>query len=177
MKLSRPRYALTLVSALAIPMLAVTVLFPGAASAGSKPKAVKGTCTSLSGNAGISTGPGSPMLSGCSPAPNAPGTGGFTFPFASSGTSVIHWSNGSTTTFSFSTKLTSPTKTKKGATVPNPKFHCASGDVTQAALKGKITGNGSLPAGDTGLKGNIKATVCVTPTFNISLLPGTSWAL
>jgi hypothetical protein len=179
MKLSRARYALTLVSAVAIPMLAVTVLFPGAASA-SKPKAVKGLCTGLNGNAGIMTGPGSPMLTGCSPAPNAPGTGSFTFPFAASGTSTIHWSNGSTTKFSYTTKLTTPTKSKKGVMVANSKFHCPSGDVTEAALKGKIPnsgGNGSLPAGDTGLKGSIKATVCVTAGFQISLLAGTTWAL
>ena len=179
MKLSRSRHALTLVSAVAIPMLAVSVLFPGAASAGSKPKAVTGSCTGLNGNAGTMTGPGSPMLTGCSPSPNAPGTGSFTFPFAASGTSIIHWSNGATTTFSYKTKLTLPTKTKKGATVANPKFHCPAGDETEAALKGKIpkTGNGSLPAGDTGLKGSIKATVCVTPTLQISLLAGTSWTL
>src|ERR1700722_4225211 len=166
---SRSRTVITLVSALAIPLLAVTVVLPGVASA-SKPKAVKGVCTHLSGNAAISSGPGAPSLSGRAPPPNAPGTGSFTFPFASSGTSVIHWSNGSTTTFTFSTKLTAPTKTHKNEQVPNPKFHCPSGDLTQAALKGKVKSNGSLPAGDTGLKGSIKATVCVDSATNISLL-------
>jgi hypothetical protein len=176
---SRSRTAITLVSALAIPMLAITVLFPGVASAGSKPKPVSGACTHLAGNASQTSGPQVPTLTGCSPAPNATSPGTFTFPFASSGTSVIHWANGATTTFTFSSKQTLPTKVKKNVTVPNPKFHCPSGDITQAALKGKIpkTGNGSLPSGDTGLKGSVKATVCVTATLDISLLAGTSFTL
>src|SRR5450631_2816919 len=128
---SRSRSVVTLVSALAIPMLAITVLLPGVASAGSTQKAVKGSCTHLAGNAATTSGPGQPTLTGCSPSPNLPGTATFTFPFANSGTTTVHWSNGSTTTFSFSTKLTLPTKVKKGATVPNPKFKCPSGDVTE----------------------------------------------
>ena len=180
MQHSRARHVVTLVSALAIPMLAVTILLPGAASATAKPKAVKGTCTHLSGNFTIVTGPGSPELSGCSPSPNTPSTGTFTFPAATSGNTTIHWSNGSSTKFSFTTKLTLPTKTKKGASVPNSKFHCPSGDQIEAALKGKIPnsgGNAGLPTGDTGLKGSVKATVCVTETDQISLLSGTTFAL
>jgi hypothetical protein len=48
------------------------------------------------------------------------------------------------------------------------------------ALKGKIPnsgGNTGLPAGDTGLKGSVKATICVTSTENVNLLPGTVFAL
>src|ERR1700722_9493120 len=142
MQQSRARHVVTLVSALAIPMLAVTILIPGAASATSKPKAVKGTCTHLSGNFTITSGPGSPALSGCSPSPNAPGTANFTFPASETGTATIHWANGSSTKFTFSTKLTLPTKTKKGATVANSKFHCPSGDQFEAALKGKIPNSG-----------------------------------
>jgi len=155
-------------------MLVVAVLAPGA-SASSKPKPVKGSCSTLSGNA-----TGTVSVGGCTPSPNAPGTGVFHFAAAAtSGTSSISWSNGSTTTFSFSTKETLPTKTKKGATVPNPKFHCASGDIIEVALHGAIPGNGNsgLPAGDTGLKGSIKGTICVTSTEDLSLLPGTSLAL
>jgi hypothetical protein len=61
----------------------------------------------------------------------------------------------------------------------NPKFHCPSGDTVQAALKGKIpkNGNSGLPAGDTGLLGSVKATVCVDSAFNVSLLAGTTFAL
>jgi hypothetical protein len=164
-----------LVSALTVPALAIAMLAPGVASARTpKPKAVKGLCTALSGNA-LST----VTVSGCSPAPNAPGTGSFVFSAATSGTSSITWSNGSKTTFTYKTKLTSPTKTKKGAQVANPKFHCPSGDIIEVALKGKIpkTGNSNLPAGDTGLKGAVKGTICVTNTENVSLLPGTTLAL
>ncbi len=180
MQQSRARHVVTLVSALALPMLAVTILLPGAASATSRPKAVKGACTHLTGNYTITSGPGSPTLSGCSPSPNAPGTGTFTFPAATSGTTTIHWSNGSTTKFTFSTKITLPDKTKKGVSVPNSKFHCPSGDQLEAALKGKIPnsgGNANLPSGDTGLKGSVKATVCVTATNQISLLANTTWAM
>ena len=114
------------------------------------------------------------------PSPNAPGNGVFHFSSgATAGSSSISWYNGSTTTFSFSTKETLPNKTKKGATVANPKFHCASGDIIQVALKGKIPNNGNsgLPAGDTGLKGSVKGTICVTSAENLSLLPETSLAL
>ncbi len=177
---SRSRTALTLVSTLAVPVLAIAVLFPGAASATHRPKPTKGTCTHLSGNAGI---PGSPTLTGCSPSPNAPGTGTFTFPFAPTGTSTIHWANGSSTSFTFSSKVILPTKSKKvhgvSTQVANPKFHCHASDQLQAALKGKIptTGNHNLPAGDTGLKGSVKATICVSTTFDVTLLAGTTFAL
>jgi hypothetical protein len=180
MQQSRARHVVTLVSALAIPMLAVTILIPGAASATPKPKAVKGTCTHLAGNFTVTSGSMAPKLSGCSPSPNAPGTGTFTFPAATSGNTTIHWSNGSSTKFSFTTKLTLPTKMKKGASVANSKFHCPSGDQIEAALKGKIPnsgGNANLPTGDTGLKGAVKATVCVSATDQISLLSGTTFAL
>ena len=175
---SRARHVVTLVSALAIPMLAVAILIPGAASA-TTPKAVAGSCTHLSGSALVSSGPGGPSLSGCSPSPNAPGTGTFTFPFAPSGTATIHWSNGATTSFTFKAKVTSSTKLKKGVAVANPKFHCPAGDSVESALKGKIpkTGNGSLPSGDTGLKGAVKATVCLSATDNLSLLPNTTFSL
>jgi hypothetical protein len=165
-----------LVSALTVPALAVAMLVPGVASAKTpKPKPVKGLCTALSGNALATV-----TVSGCSPAPNAPGNGSFVFNgAATSGTSSITWSNGAKTTFTYKTKLTSPTKTKKGAQVANPKFHCPSGDIIQVALKGKIpkTGNSNLPAGDSGLKGAVKGTICVTNTENVTLLPGTTLAL
>jgi hypothetical protein len=175
MQRSRSARLLALASALTIPMLVVAVLVPGVASAKTaKPKPVKGSCSTLSGNVA-----GTVTVSGCTPSPNAPGTGVFHFTGATSGTSSISWSNGSTTTFSFTTKLTDPDKTKKGVSVHNPKFHCAATDLIQVALKGKIptTGNTGLPSGDTGLKGSIKATICVTSTENLSLLPGTSMAL
>jgi hypothetical protein len=163
-----------------VPLLVATVALPGTALAKTKaPPAVSGLCTHLAGNAGSTSGPEVPTLTGCSPVPNAGAPGTFTFPFAASGTSVIHWANGATTSFTFKSKTTLPTKTKKGATVPNPKFHCPAGNTIEAALKGKIpkTGNGSLPSGDTGLKGSVKATVCVTAAFQLSLLPGTTFTL
>ena len=162
-----------------VPLAVATVALPGTALASKGPKAVAGVCTHLAGNAGDKTGPDVPTLTGCSPAPNADAPGTFTFPFAASGTSVIHWANGATTSFTFKSKTTLPTKTKKGATVPNRKFHCPAGNTIEAALKGKIpkTGNAGLPTGDTGLKGAVKATVCVTATFQLSLLPGTHFTL
>jgi hypothetical protein len=162
-----------------VPLLFATIALPGTALASSGPKAVSGLCTHLVGNAGDSSGPDVPTLSGCSPVPNADGPGTFSFPFAASGTSVIHWANGATTSFTFKSKTTAPTKVKKGATVPNPKFHCPAGNTIEAALKGKIpkTGNGGLPSGDSGLKGAVKATVCVTAAFQVSLLAGTTFTL
>jgi hypothetical protein len=174
-RLKRTHIALVL----GVPLAVATVALPGTALASKGPPAVAGACTHLAGNAGQTTGPEVPTLTGCSPTPNADAPGTFTFPFAASGTSVIHWANGSTTSFSFKSKTTLPTKTKKGATVPNPKFHCPAGNTIEAALKGKIpkTGNAGLPTGDTGLKGSVKATVCVTATFQLSLLPGTNFTL
>jgi hypothetical protein len=172
---SRSTY-LGLISALTIPALALAVLVPGVASAKTpKPKPVKGSCATLSGNVA-----GTVSVSRCSPSPNAPGTGTFNFTGSTSGTSSISWSNGSKTFFTFSTKETQPTKTKKGKTVANSKFHCAAGDIIEVALKGKIPnsgGNTGLPTGDTGLKGSVKATICVTAAENVSLLPGTVFAL
>lgn len=164
-----------LFSALSVPVLVAAVLVPGVASATPTPKAVKGSCSTLSGNVS-----GTVSVSGCSPSPNVPGTGRFIFTGATSGTSSIDWSNGSKTSFTFTTKQTLPTKTKKGAQVANSKFHCAAGDIIEVALKGKIPnsgGNTSLPTGDTGLKGSVKATICVSSADNLSLLPGTSFAL
>jgi len=165
----------TLLSLLSVPVLVVAVLAPGVASATAKPKALKGSCTGLSGNV-----TGTVSVTGCSPSPSAPGTGVFIFTGATSGTSSIDWSNGSKTSFTFNTTQTLPTKTHKGATVPNPKFHCPSGDIIEVALKGKIPnsgGNTGLPANDTGLKGAVKATICVSGTEDLSLLAGTSFAL
>ena len=158
-----------------VAVLALTLAVPGTASAGKKPKAVKGMCTSLSGNAVTQSPP--PTINGCSPVPNATAPGTFTFPFAASGNVTIHWANGATTTFSYTSKTVSPTKVKKGKTVHNNKFHCPANDQIEAFLKGKVTGNGSLPAGDTGLKAAVKATVCVDANYNVSLLGGTSMAL
>jgi len=155
--------------ALVAPTLVAAVALPAAAWAASKPKPEKATCTRLSGNAVHPP----VTISGCAPAPNAPGSGTFTFPFATSGTSTITWANGGKTTFSFSTKEIEPTKSTSKGTVPNKKFKCPAGDSLEAQLKGKVTGNSSLPAGDTGLKGSVKAFVCVTSTFNVSLVPGT----
>ncbi len=175
MQRTRSTRFVTLVSLLSIPVLVIAVLAPGVASATAKPKAVKGSCTALSGNV-----TGVVSVTGCSPSPNAPGTGTFNFTGATSGTSSISWSNGSKTSFTFNTKQTLPTKTHKGATVPNPKFHCPAGDIIEVALKGKIPNNGGntgLPAPDTGLKGAVKATICVDSVENLSLLAGTSFAL
>jgi len=167
------KHARHTLTALAVPTLVAAVALPATAWAGSKPKPVKATCTALSGNA--VTPP--VTISGCSPAPNAPGSGTFTFPFAASGSSTITWSNGATTSFSFSTKEIDPTKTTSKGTVANKKFKCPAGDTVQADLKGKVTGNGSLPAGDTGLKGSVKGTICVDASFDVSLLAGTIFKL
>ena len=183
--MSRRRPARFVVAALSVPLVAAAVLVPSlTASAGSKPKPVKGACTHLSGNFG---GTPVPTLSGCSPSPNAPGTGTFTFPMGgqTSGTSVIHWAGGATTTFFFTTKTvtSSVTKTKKGvaSTVANPKYHCPNYGLSsgiQASLKANITAQHLVPASDTGLKGKIKATVCVNlNNGNIVLLPGSTFAL
>jgi len=175
MQRTRSTHLVTLVSLLSIPVLIVAVLAPGVASATAKPKALTGSCTGLSGNA-----TGTVSVIGCSPSPNAPGTGTFNFTGATSGTSSISWSNGSKTSFTFNTKQTLPTKTHKGASVPNPKFHCPAGDIIEVALKGKIPnsgGNTGLPTGDTGLKGAVKATICLDSAENLSLLAGTSFAL
>jgi len=161
-----------LVATTAVPVLVVALVAPGVASA-STPKAVKGSCTSLSGDAKQKTGPDEPTLRGCTPSPNADGSGTFQFlAGATSGSSMITWSNGATTTFSFKTKVLYYNEVKKGAIVINPKFRCPPDDLAEAILKGKVTGNGDLPSGDTGLTGAVKATVCVDGSENLTLLSG-----
>ena len=176
---SRSRRVLTVLSIIAAPTLAAAVVLPGVALA-KGPPTTKGSCSSLSGNAAISAGPGEPTISGCT---GIPGTtsGTFAFPFASMGSATITWNapSGAKTVFSFKSKTTLPTKTKKGVSVPNPKFHCPPADTVEAALKGKIAKTGNSGFGTTvgGFKGAVKATVCVDSSFNISLLAGTSFTL
>ena len=180
------RHARLIAGAIAVPVLALFVLVPGVASAKtSVPKPVKGQCAHLTGNAAVSSGPGSPMLSTCSPAPNATGTAPFTFvPGASTGSSTVNWPNGAKLHFSFTVKQTLPTKGKKvhGVTenVPNPKYHCGDPNGFEIALKGKIAkvgGNTNLPAGDSGLKGSVKADICVSSSLDLRLDTGTVFAL
>lgn len=171
----RSRHLVTFVSVIAVPTLAAAVLLPGVALAAKGPPTVSGSCTTLSGNA---LGTPTPMISGCSGISGVT-SGTFVFPFAASGSTTITFNNGGQTTFNFSSKTVLPTKTKKGATVPNPKFHCPSGDQVQAALKGKIPKTGNTGFGSTvgGFKGAVKATVCVDAAYNLSLLAGTSFSL
>lgn len=166
-----------MVASAAVPLLVLAIAMPGTASAGAKPKPVKGDCTSLSGNYSTNTPP--PTLNGCSPSPEAVGPATFTFPAATSGTSTIHWPNGSTTSFTFSSKVILATATKKGKTEVNSKDHCpgASSGTFEVELKGKISANTNLPSGDTGLKGSAKADVCVATSGDISLVPGSEFAL
>ncbi len=173
MKRSRTTQVIRLVSALAVPALVGALLLPGVASAKTPKGAVKGDCTSLSGNIDTTV-----HIAGCSPA--AAGSSGGLFNFSSgaaSGSSSIAWSDGALTTFSFGGKEVEPTKVKKGETVANPKFTCPAGDLIQFDLKGKVQSDTSLPAGDTGYKGPVKATVCVDQSDNVSLKAGTLFGL
>ncbi len=183
MQRSRLRHIVMTVSVIAAPTLLATVLLPGTATAGNPgPVATTGVCTALSGNGAVTSGPGVPTLSGCTPSPNADGTGTFTFParfpfvITIPFSVTITWANGATTTFTFKS-IKAPNAVKRNGK-PNPKFLCPFYD-SQLFLKGTIpkTGNGNLPRGDAGLKGTVKATFCVDGSDNVSLLAGTQFTL
>ena len=178
----RHRRSIRLAAAgLVLPALAVAFLIPGsAASAGSKPKPVKGSCSSMSGTVATTI-----TLSGCTPSPEVTPTGTFSgFGQGNTdGAATLTWTNGNVTHIHYKAKgaTQTVTKTKKGvtSTVPNPKYHCpnyADQQGIQAVVKAKITSQ--VEAQGTGLKGSVKATVCLDGlTGPISLRPGTVFAL
>ena len=107
-------------------------------------------------------------LSGCSNGGSANETGGSgTFVvFAlnpAGGNNAVHWANGATVTFH-----DTPTVEKKD--------HCPGAPNTiEAKISGTVSSNGSLPAGDPGVKNPVKAFVCATSVgggYQVSLAKG-----
>ena len=153
------------VPALAVPLVFAAVLaLPSAASAkgAAKPKPV--ACSHLSGNTGTTV-----VLSGCTNGGtvNESGGGGTFAVFALSptgGSNTLDWNNGATVNFH-----DTPTVEKKD--------HCPGAPTTiEAKISGSVTSNGSLPAGDPGVKNPVKALVCATAVgagFQVSLEKGT----
>jgi hypothetical protein len=175
-------------------LLTATIMIPGAnATARTRSKPVTATCTSWSG---VINGTPTPTVNGCSPAPNAVGPGTMpglsgphpatdlhsVFPCSTPGFTgqgvTIDWSNGATTSFQFVGKAQVSCIVKKGADVPNPRYHCPNFGLTDGAelfVHSQIQSQTTVP-GDAGLKGGISAKICVNvANGSFLLLAGTKF--
>ena len=79
-----------------------------------------------------------------------------------SGSGTVTWNGTGQTTFLFSS-TPAPVKRDK----------CGSG--TEVVVRGSVTGNRSVGSGTLGVKGAVRAKVCLDPGLNASLLGGRSF--
>ena len=124
----------------------------------SRSKQVTVVCTTVTG-----TVSGALTLGGCNK-PAATGGSG-TIPgsvLRTSGSATVTWNGTGQTTFLFSS-TTSTVKRDK----------C--GDGTEVVVRGSVTGNRSISAGNPGVKGAVRAKVCLDSGLNTSLLAGRSF--
>ena len=156
----RRSHRLLVLTGLAVPVLVAGLVIPSAYAKGPGPKPVKVSCTTLSGN--VSGVPTPPTISGCTPTSATGGTGTFSGFVGGSGTLTVTWNGTGTTTASYSS--TEP------ASKGNKCAKVGAGDI-EAILHGSVTGN-SPAGGSPGVKAALHAKVCVDPSFNLSLLPG-----
>ena len=148
--------------ALTVPFLfASLVLLPGAASAGGtstpRPRAV---FCAAQGTLGAIV-----VFNNCSRNSESDGHGvTLAFELHASGTDVVTWNNLATVTFSYHAVLVR-------------KDRCFGHPTTlEVSLTGNVISNGNLPAGDPGVTGPVKATLCEAPvgsTYHVTLAHGT----
>ena len=148
-----------MLSGLAVPALVAGLVIPSVAYAkGPGPKPVKVTCTTLSGN--VSNVPTPPTISGCNMPTATGGSGTFSGFTGQSGSLTITWNGTGSTTANYS------------ATIPQSKGNkCPTGQ-TEAILHGSVTGNTPTGTGNAGVKGSLRAKVCLDSGGNLSLLQG-----
>ena len=125
------------------------------------PLKVAAICTVVTGNLN-----GTITLGDCSQLQATGGTG--TFPGAAltrSGSTTVSWNGTGTTTFVYVSSHPVAQRRK-----------CA-GDDTETTLKGSVTANAPVGAGNAGVKGAIHAKLCVDPRLNVSLAPGRAFQI
>lgn len=118
-------------------------------------------CTVVSGNvSGVIT------ISSCSQLQATGGSG--TFPGAllrRSGTGTVTWSGTGTTTFVY--VISHPASQRR---------KCPDSD-TETTVRGAVTTNSPLGVGNVGVRGPVRAKLCVNPGLNVSLLAGRAFQL
>jgi hypothetical protein len=115
-------------------------------------------CTTLTG-----TVSGTLTIGGCNKSKATGGSG--TVPGSvlhTSGSASVTWNGTGQTMFVYSTTSPAPKRNK-----------CAGG--TEVMVRGSVTGNRSTGRGDLGVKGAVRAKVCLDSSLNASLLAGRSF--
>jgi len=105
-------------------------------------------------------------MSSCSQLQATGGSG--TFPGAllnGAGTGVISWNGTGTTTFVYVTSHPASQRRK-----------CRAGD-TETTLRGTVTANSPLGAGNAGVMGPVRAKLCIDSKSNVNLLIGKAFQL
>ncbi|HXY27261.1 MAG TPA: hypothetical protein VEH82_03195 [Acidimicrobiales bacterium] len=136
---------------------------PGAASTSTAPgpQKVSVMCTTVTGNLESAI-----TLGSCSQLGVTGGSG--TFPgslLAGSGSGTVTWNGTGTTSFVY--VVSHP---------PSQRRKCPEGD-TETTLRGSVTGNSPVGVGNVGVKGPLRAKVCVDPRLDVSLLAGRAFQL
>ncbi len=128
-------------------------------SRGARP--VKVECATLSGNAASSSNP--PTISDCNH-PNVTGGVGFFPPggLDASGNTTVTWRSGGSTTIEYT------------STVPQSKGdRCGADPTSPGSKETEVILHGSVqPPGSGGVKGAVRAKICLTSTFDMRLLSG-----
>lgn len=131
------------------------------ASTAPAPLKVPAICTVVSGNLSSTI-----TLSACSQLQATGGSG--TFPGAvltGSGSATITWNGTGATTF------------VHVSSHPASQRRKCPGTDTETTLRGSVTANSPLGAGNAGIRGAIRAKLCVDPALNVSLLAGRAFQL
>ena len=125
------------------------------------PKPVKIACTALSGNAASSANP--PTISGCNHSNVTGGSG--VFPaggLGASGATTVSWQSGGSTSIQYSSTVPQSKGDKCGPDPTSP-----GNKETEVILHGSVQ-----PPGSGGVKGAVRARICLTSTLDMSLLSG-----
>jgi len=125
------------------------------------PIKVQAICTTVAGNL-----TGSLVLGSCSQTPVTGGSG--TLPasvLTGAGSATISWTGGGTTTFVYTSSHPASQRRK-----------CPEGDM-ERTLRGSVTGNATVGRDDPGIKGPVRAKLCVDPKLDVRLAPGRAFQL
>jgi len=125
------------------------------------PLKVAAICTVVRGNLSSTI-----TVSACSQLQATGGSGTFAGTvLAGSGSATITWSGAGTTTFVYVSSHPASQRSK-----------CPAAD-TETTLRGSVTANSPLGAGNAGIRGSIRAKLCIDPALNVSLLAGRAFQL
>jgi hypothetical protein len=133
----------------------------GASSTTAAPQKVAVICTTARGNVSTTV-----TIASCSQLQATGGSG--TFPGAllsRSGSGTIRWNGTGTTTFVYVVSHPASQRRK-----------CPNGD-TETTLRGSVTSNRPVGAGNVGIKGAVHAKLCIDSGLHVTLVPGHTFQL